>query len=106
MKIAELNIGLNSKNRKRPETPETVLNELRIHGFRVITARVVASSSLDGAEDCLACKTELPENWQSSLTHIANLLGQDCIAVVGFVGHAPYDNFCADLWIRSEIPTK
>ena len=102
MKIAELNIGLSSK-RLGEITPETALNELYVHDFRVISSRIVKSVSEDGVENCLACKVELPNGWQENLVHVSNELGQDCIAVAGFIGQSPYDTFCAELWQSPEV---
>lgn len=104
MKIAELNIGLSSKLRKRPHYPETVLHELRSHGFLVITYRLQEAESNDGKETCLACKVELPDGWQILLEHISDVLGQDCIVVAGFIGRAPYDTFAPELWVSPEAP--
>jgi hypothetical protein len=104
MKIAELNIGLSSKSLGELNH-ETVLNELKVCDFRVITSRVVESTSEDGKELCLACKVELPNDWQNSLAYLSDKLGQDCIAVVGFIGHAPYDTFAPSLWVSPEVET-
>jgi hypothetical protein len=103
MKIAELNIGLSSKSLGKLN-PETVLNELRVCDFRIIASRVAESESIDGKEQCLTVKVELPENWQRDIAYLADKLGQDCIAVCGFIGQAPYDTFCAGLWVSPEKP--
>lgn len=103
MKIAELNIGLSSKS--LGEIPEYVaLNWLHTYGFKVIAKRTQESVSADGKELCLACKVELPENWQAKLASVASELGQDCIAVVGFIGCAPYDTFAPEVWVSPEKP--
>lgn len=98
MKIAELNIGLRSKSLGEI-TPETVLSLLKAERFNIITFRLQESVSLDGNEICLACKVILPDDWQAKLAIIADYLGQDCIAVVGFIGARPYDNFNGLLWV-------
>ena len=101
MKIAELNIGLSSKSLGEI-TPFQVEVELKGFGFEIITSRTVESESKDGKEKCFACKVRLPKDWQSRLARIAEVLEQDCIAVTGFIGHAPYDAFCAELWVSPE----
>jgi hypothetical protein len=103
MKIAEINVGLSSKTLGEKITQYAALNWLRAHGFRVLAHRLQASESEDGAELCLACKVELPDDWQAKLASVADELGQDCIAVVGFVGHAPYDTFIPSLWVTPSV---
>lgn len=104
MKIAELNIGLSSKSLGEI-TPEHALRELVSCGFKVITYRTQESVSNDGKETCFACKVELPQYWQTLLENIAKRLGQDCIAVVGFIGQSPYDTFAPEFWVKPE-PTE
>ena len=103
MKIAELNIGLSSKTLGQI-TETRALNQLGIHGFKVIAKRTQESVSKDGKETCLACKVELPDKWQEKLRAIADNLGQDCITVAGFIGQSPYDTFCPKLWVSPETP--
>ena len=101
MKIAELNIGLSSKTLGKI-TPETAIAKLVQYKFVIITYRVVPSSSLDGEELCLAVKVQCPKNWQGALKWVADELGQDCVAVVGFIGQSPYDTFAPSLWVSPE----
>jgi hypothetical protein len=98
MKIAELNIGLSSKTLGEIK-PFEALRDLQIAGFKIITHRTQDSVSNDGKETCLAVKVECPDGWQERLASVSDALGQDCIAVVGFIGKSPYDTFCADLWV-------
>lgn len=99
MKIIELNIGLSSKTQADLNFVE-VLNALTGRGFTLITYRVVTSACKDGEEKCLACKVECPDDWQGQLATLSDKLGQDCIAVVGFIGHSPYDAFVPSLWVE------
>ena len=101
MKIAEINIGLSSKSLGEISEVQA-LYELNYFDFRVIQSRIVESTSEDGKELCLACKVELPEHWQAKLASVAENLGQDCIAVAGFIGRAPYDTFAPELWVSPE----
>lgn len=103
MKIAELNIGLSSKS-LGGISPETAIHCLGAMDFKIISKRFQESVSNDGKEICLAVKVELPKNWQYNLGCIADTLGQDCIAVVGFIGQSPYDTFAPSLWVSPEIP--
>lgn len=97
MKIIELNIGLNSKT-QGTLNPNEILNALTGRGFTLIKYRVQESQCKDGIEKCLAVKAECPADWQTQLASLSDKLGQDCIALCGFVGHSPYDAFCAELW--------
>lgn len=101
MKIIEINIGLSSKT-LGILNPNEVLNALTGRGFALIKYRLVDSISKDGKETCLTVKTECPDDWQFQLAGLSDKLGQDCVAVVGFIGHSPYDAFCADLWKSPE----
>jgi hypothetical protein len=103
MKIIELNIGLSTPQGGQLNFIE-VLNALNARGFDLITYRLHDSICKDGVEKCLAVKLTPPADWQSQLASLSNKFGQDCIAVVGFIGHAPYDTFCADLWKSPENP--
>lgn len=102
MKIIELNIGLSSKTQGNLN-PNVVLNSLTGRGFECLKYRLVESESKDGKETCLAWKGKPPSDWQAQLLDLAEKLGQDCIAVCGFIGHNPYDTFCADLWVSPEV---
>jgi hypothetical protein len=102
MKIIELNIGLSTPQGGQINFIE-ILNALTGRGFVLIAYRVQTSICKDGEEKCLAVKCEAPQDWQSQLASLSDKLGQDCIAVVGFIGHAPYDTFCADLWKSPEV---
>lgn len=101
MKIIELNIGLSSKT-QGTLNPNEVLNALTGRGFTLLKYRLQDSVSQDGKETCLAVKAECPNDWQSQLASLSDKLGQDCIAIVGFIGHSPYDTFCAPLWVSPE----
>ena len=101
MKLIELNIGLSTPQGGQINFIE-VLNALTGRGFVLITYRVVTSQCKDGEEKCLAVKCKAPQDWQEQLASLSDKLGQDCIAVVGFIGHSPYDTFCADLWKSPE----
>lgn len=101
MKIIELNIGLASKT-LGTLNPNEVLNSLTGRGFTLLKYRLVDSVSKDGKETCLAVKAECPNDWQEQLASLSDRLGQDCIALVGFIGHSPYDTFCAPLWVSTE----
>lgn len=100
MKIIELNIGLASKTLGNLN-PSEVLNALTGRGFRLINYRLQESTCRDGNETCLAIKTECPDDWQTQLARLSDKLGQDCIAVVGFIGRNPYDTFTPSLWVES-----
>lgn len=104
MKIIELNIGLSSKTREELNFVE-VLNALNARGFNLIAYRLHDSVCKDGVERCLAVKCEAPSDWQSQLATLSDKLGQDCIAVVGFIGHSPYDAFVPSLWVEP-VPDK
>jgi hypothetical protein len=99
MKIIELNIGLSSKTQASLNYIE-VLNALTARGFNLITYRVQTSVCKDGEEKCLAVKCEAPSDWQDQLATLSDKLGQDCIGVVGFIGHSPYDAFVPSLWVE------
>lgn len=101
MKIIELNIGL-STPQGETLNPCAVLNALTGRGFELITYRQHDSVCKDGIEKCLAVKCTPPADWQEQLRKLSNGLKQDCIAITGFIGHAPYDTFCADLWKSPE----
>ena len=101
MKIIELNIGLSTPNGGKIN-PNEVLNALTGRGFNLITYRLQESTCKDGVETCLAVKTNAPDDWQSQLASLSDKLGQDCIAVVGFIGHSPYDAFIPSLWVTPE----
>jgi hypothetical protein len=101
MKIAELNIGLSSRTLGEISA-ENVLSLLKAESFQIITFRIVESISNDGKELCLAVKVECPEGWQDKLADIAAYFGQDCITVVGFIGHEPYDTFIKKLWVTPD----
>jgi len=103
MKIAELNIGLSSKSLGEISEIKP-LRLLKEHDFNVITYRLSESESKEGKETCLAVKVELPQSWQYALKIIAEELGQDCIAVVGFIGRNPYDTFAPEFWVSPETP--
>lgn len=103
MKIIELNIGLASKT-QGTLNPNEVLNALTGRGFILLKYRLVDSVSKDGKETCLAVKAECPADWQTQLASLSDKLGQDCIALCGFIGHSPYDAFCADLWVEPVAP--
>jgi hypothetical protein len=103
MKIIELNIGLSSKTLGNL-SPCVVLNALTGRGFECVKYRLVESTSKDGAEKCLAWKGKPPGDWQAQLADLSDAFGQDCVAVTCFVGHDPYDCFCADLWVSTESP--
>jgi hypothetical protein len=103
MKIIELNIGLSSK-KLGTLNPNVVLNSLTGRGFECIKHRLVESVCKDGEETCLAWKGKAPADWQAQLADLSERLGQDCIAVCGFIGQSPYDTFCADLWVSPEAP--
>lgn len=79
------------------------LNALTGRGFVVLSYRLVESVSNDGPETCLAVKAECPEGWQTHLASLAEKWGQDCIAIAGFIGPAPYDTFCAEYWKTPDI---
>ena len=98
MKIIELNIGLSTPQGGKINFVE-VLNALNARGFNLITYRLQNSVCKDGVETCLAVKAECPDDWQAQLRLLSDKLGQDCIAVVGFIGHAPYDTFAPSLWV-------
>lgn len=97
MKLIELNIGLSSKALGQLNYIE-VINSLTGRGFELINYRVVESVSKDGPEKCLAWKGKPPIDWQNQLASLSDKYGQDCIGIAGFIGHDPYDTFCADLW--------
>ena len=99
MKLIEINIGLSSKTLGNLN-PNEVLNSLTGRGFNLITYRVQESVCKDGEERCLAVKVEAPEDWQVQLRVLSDRYGQDCIAVVGFIGHSPYDAFVPSLWVE------
>jgi hypothetical protein len=101
MKIIELNIGLESKTLGKLNACE-VLNSLTGRGFECIKYRLAESESKDGLETCLAWKGTPPEDWQVQLRVLSDRYGQDCIAVACFIGHDPYDTFCAELWKSPE----
>lgn len=101
MKLIELNIGLASKT-LGTLNPNEVLNALTERGFILIKYRLVDSVSRDGKETCLAVKCECPADWQTQLASLSDKLGQDCISLCGFIGHSPYDAFCAELWKSPE----
>jgi hypothetical protein len=101
MKILELNIGLSTPQGGQINFIE-VLNALNARGFDLITYRLHDSICKDGVEKCLAVKVKAPDDWQSQLASLSDKWGQDCIAVCGFIGHSPYDAFCADLWKAPE----
>ena len=98
---AEINIGLSSKTLGEI-TPGQAIDELLGFEFNITAYRVVPSSCEDGAEDCLAARVELPEDWQWRLERIAEVLGQECIAATLFAGAEPYDSFDPDFWITPE----
>ena len=98
MKIIELNIGLTSKTLGKLN-PNEVLNALTGRGFTILRYRLAESISQDGPEKCLAVKCEVPSDWQSELSDLADHFGQNCIAIVGFIGHAPYDTFIPSRWV-------
>jgi hypothetical protein len=100
-KKAEINIGLSSKTLGEI-TPKQAIDELLGFEFNITTYRVVPSSCADGAEDCLAARVELPDDWQARLARIAEVLGQECIGVTLFVGADPYDSFDPSLWVTPE----
>lgn len=99
MKIIELNIGLSSKT-QGTLNPNEVLNALTGRGFILLKYRLVESVSKDGKETCLAIKAECPADWQTQLASLSDKLGQDCIAIVGFIGRSPYDAFVPSLWVE------
>jgi hypothetical protein len=101
MKTAELNIGLSS-NIIGEISPRTVERALNYHGFTVIESRLAESEAEGETELCFACKVELPENWQEELFEVSLTLGQNCIAVAGFIGRKPYDAFIARHWISPD----
>lgn len=101
MKTLEINIGLSSKE-LGVINPETALNELRVQGFEIIVYRLQESTCEDGAETCLVARVGLPEDWQTGLAFIADKLGQECIAVAGFIGADPYESFDPSLWVTPE----
>lgn len=103
MKLIELNIGLTSAKLGTITACEA-LNALQNRGFVLITYRTQESVCKDGKETCLAVKCEAPSDWQERLADLAKHLGQDCIAVCGFIGPAPYDTFAPSLWVSSETP--
>lgn len=103
MKIIELNIGLHSKTHGK-QNPVEILNALTGRGFVLIKYRVAQSTSEDGEEPCLAVKAQAPSDWQDQIAKLAHKLGQDCIAVCGFIGHNPYDAFVPEYWITPETP--
>lgn len=99
MKLIELNIGLSSKTLGNIN-PNEVLNSLTGRGFIIHKYRIQESQCRDGVEKCLAVKCETKEDWQVQLRVLSDRYGQDCIAVVGFIGHSPYDAFCPSLWVE------
>lgn len=102
MKIAELNIGLSSKSLGGIE-PETALQCLKVWNFRIISYRIAESEAEGEKELCLACKVILPDyHWQSALLKVCEDLGQNCIALAGFIGHDPYDTFISKHWRTSD----
>lgn len=102
MRTLEINIGLSSKEFGEIH-PETALNELRVQGFEILTYRLHESTCDDGKELCLAARVGLPEDWQVGLAFIADKLGQDCIAIAGFIGQSPYDTFVPSFWVSPAI---
>jgi hypothetical protein len=101
MKLIELNIGLDSKTLGKLNACE-VLNALTGRGFECLKYRLAESTSKDGIETCLAWKGRPPIDWQSQIADLSDKLGQDCIAVVCFIGHDPYDAFIPTLWVTPE----
>lgn len=101
MKLAEINIGLTSKTLGEISEEQAFI-PLTAYGFEIIAYRIAESVAAGEKELCLAVKVVLPERWQEKLSEVAEILGQDCIAVVGFIGCAPYDTFIRKHWRTSD----
>jgi hypothetical protein len=106
MKRIELNIGLHSKTHGILN-PIAILNALTGRGFVIIHYRVAQSTCEDGQEPCLAVRVGWPntrplDNVIVELNRLAIDYGQDCIALTGFAGPAPYESFDPQYWITPE----